>query len=314
MPKHGVVRNNNDCNGESTRRTYLSAAGSIIGASALASGTAVAGCNDHKDTETESSDREGIDECITIDESGAYELTEDLEAEDDEACIVITADDVSLNGNEYTISGEGSGTGILIESADDVSAENIELENLERGIEVTGSRRVQISNITAINSPVELDQGFISCVVRDSTFNNSDIEAIAGGGQVLIIGNTIRDAPGNGIFLEAAFNATVIENTISGSEAAGIALSDYSRSQIIFNESTNNGGPGIDLRDSGENTVYLNEVTDNAGAGVVLRNTASTNNDITDNNLSNNDGGPCDIGEDPTENTFSGNNPECEEA
>jgi len=100
-----VVRNNNDSNGESTRRTYLTAAGSVLGASALASGTAVAGCDEHEDTETESSDREGIDECITIAEPGAYELTDDLAAEDDEACIVITANDVSLNGNGYAISG-----------------------------------------------------------------------------------------------------------------------------------------------------------------------------------------------------------------
>ena len=308
-----MVRNNNDSNGESTRRTYLTAAGSVLGASALASGTAVAGCDEHEDTETESSDREGIDECITIAEPGAYELTDDLAAEDDEACIVITANDVSLNGNGYAISGEGSGTGILIESADDVSVENIELENLETGIEVTGSDRTQISNITATNAQVVFDEGWASCVVRDSTLENCGIDVVAGAGQILIIGNTITDAPSNGIFFDATLDVTIIENTVSGSESAGILLNTVSDSQIILNEVSNNGGSGVSFDDVFESNVYLNEIIDNAGAGVVLDDD-SDGNSITDNILSNNGDGPCQITDGLEDNEFSRNNPECEEA
>lgn len=306
-----MVRNKNEDNDESTRRTYLSAAGSIVGTSALVSGTAVAG--DDETTDRNPSDSDVIDTCRTIDESGAYELTADLAAEDDEACIVITADDVSLCGNGYSISGNGGGTGILVDGGDDVSVKNVAVENLDVGVEITGARRANLRTLTATDAPVEIDEGWASCVVRDSTLENCGIDAVAGLGQLLVLGNTITDAPLTGIFVEATFNATIIENTIAGSERAGIGLNDFGRGQIIRNEIVDNGGAGIDLRDATETALYLNEITGNAGAGIVLRQ-GSDDNDITDNTLSNNGGGPCDIGEDPSDNTFSGNEPPCEEA
>ena len=306
-----MVRDTGDNTDASTRRTYLSAAGSILGATGLVSGTAATGRGGTQETDAESADTQGVDDCVTIDEPGAYELTGNLQAEADAACIVISADDVSLAGNGYTIAGDGSGTGILVDDGTGVSIENVGVENLERGIRTVDSRGTRIGGITATDAAVSLESNSTSSVVRDSTLDNSDIEVV-GGSQTLLVGNTITEAAGNGIFLEATLDVTVLENTISGSETAGIYLDEFSDSQIVLNEISNNGGPGIDFDEAFDNTAYLNEITDNAGAGVVLE--EATNNQITDNNLSDNRGGPCNVAAASTDNVFRGNEPGCDAA
>ena len=306
-----MVRDTCDKTDASTRRTYLSAAGSILGATGLVSGATGTGRGTTQETDAESADTRGIDGCVTIDEPGAYELTGDLEAEADAACIVISADDVSLAGNGYTIAGDGSGTGILVDDGTAVSIENVGVENLDRGIRTVESRGTRIGAITATDAAVILDSNSASSVVRDCTLDNCDIEVV-GGSQTLLLGNTVTGAAGNGIFLEATLDVSVLENTISGSETAGIYLDELSDSQIMLNEIANNGGAGIDFDEAFDNTVYLNDITNNAGAGVVLED--AENNRITDNNLRNNQGGPCAVAATSTDNIVRRNEPECDTA
>ena len=306
-----MVQSNNDGSGEATRRTYLGAAGTLLGATGLLSGTAAASECDHSETDACGTDRVGIDGCTTIDEPGEYELTADLAAAGEGACLRITAGDVSVAGNGYTISGDGSATGILVEDTADVSIADVAVENLDRGIGTENSRGTRIRAVEATAAPVVLDSNSRSSVVSDSTLEDCDIEVV-GGSRTLVQGNTLTDAPGNGVFLEATFAATLVGNTISGSEVAGISLDEVSDSQISRNEISDNGGPGIDFDEAFENTAYLNDITDNDGAGVELRD--ADNNQIADNDLGENGDGPCDVGAGSADNRFEGNDPECEQS
>lgn len=55
-----------------------------------------------------------ISECQTLDESGHYELTTDLES-DDSTCIEIQVANVTLDGNGHSItSTDGDGTGVRV--------------------------------------------------------------------------------------------------------------------------------------------------------------------------------------------------------
>ena len=87
-----------------------------------------------------------ITECQEIDEPGEYVLGDDLSAEGD--CLRITASDVTLDGNDHTIDGDGTGRGLFIESSES-TVRNLTIQNFETGIDLGGSTTgLKLSSIT----------------------------------------------------------------------------------------------------------------------------------------------------------------------
>ena len=70
-----------------------------------------------------------ITECRVIDEPGEYVLGDDLSAEGD--CLSIRSAGVTLDGNGHTLEGDGTGTGLYIESGGTVR--NLTIQNFEDG-------------------------------------------------------------------------------------------------------------------------------------------------------------------------------------
>lgn len=314
----GVVRKQTDENAESTRRTYLSTAGAALGVTALASGTAAAGECKKKDTEDSKELDTSDGELIVIDESGTFELEDDIELEEGETGILIITDDVTLNGNGNTISGDGEGRGIFVDNdaqdqgADDVTIDNLVIENLEIGIELFEPLRTRILD----TSVEDCDTGFIQTndtdetILRDNTFDNAPV-IFQESARVAIINNTFDRSPSAGLILEDSNDFIIINNNVIDNEGPGILLENSSSNQLLNNLIEVNGGAGIEFEGSDSNRVIRNEsISNNPGVEI---DDESDDNDILDNILEDNAGGPCDVDEDASGNVFSGNVPECDE-
>lgn len=308
-----MVRKQGGENAESTRRTYLSATGTALGVTALASGNAIADENNKEDDYSE--DPEKLETCngepIVIDEPGFYKLDGDITVENEEVGIAIRSSDVRLDGDGNTVSGEGSGAGISVsnENITNTKINNITLKNLGTGIAVSFPRRTLIENVTVINSEIGLllDVNTISTVVRNSTFDNSPL-SLAPSENTFLIGNTITGSDRFGIILEDTISASIISNEITDNDGPGI-LSPFSDDTVVVaNEIANNGGNGIEFSDQSFNAeIRANKIVKNGGFGVVV---GSAGNTIIDNILTGNDDGPCDIAD--NDNSVGFNVPECD--
>ncbi len=69
-----------------------------------------------------------------ITEPGEYVLGANLTAEEDETCIRIEADDVSLDGNGYSMTGDEGSKGVEVYEADNAAISNMNISGFEYGV------------------------------------------------------------------------------------------------------------------------------------------------------------------------------------
>ncbi|MFD1597899.1 right-handed parallel beta-helix repeat-containing protein [Halobellus rarus] len=170
---------------------------------------------------------EGIQNCTTIDEPGEYELKNDITGggtlgPDDDACIAIQAGDVTLDGNGYTLEGDGDGVGIRIGMyGPESTVRNLTVRNFDRGIAPEYGSVVAIDSVT-VEGNVEGIRGNLS----DLTCTNS----------------VVRDNDGNGIYLS---NETLTVRNCEIRDNGGIPIGMCCRGSVVVEacEIVGNGGP-----------------------------------------------------------------------
>ena len=117
-----------------------------------------------------------VDSCTTIGTSGTYELTEDVTATSAESCIVVTASDVTVDGNGYAVQGYDNNT-----FHDSGYPEYV---NGSTAINVTGSQGDHAENVTVRNLTVRDGNVGVSghyahdLTLEDVTVESTDTEAI----------------------------------------------------------------------------------------------------------------------------------------
>jgi len=109
-----------------------------------------------------------VPENKTISEPGTYILKENLSCTGD--CITINASNVILNAAGKTISGNGTGNGITINGASNVSVSNAQVTNFSRGFNVVNSPNISLSNNIAKYNTV---RGFYFTNSTGASFNNN---------------------------------------------------------------------------------------------------------------------------------------------
>lgn len=102
---------------------------------------------------------QGIDSCTTIDESGTYALVGNINAtgvEDGEACISITASDVTLQGTGHTLTGTNTGSAIKADGSAErltgVTVENVKTTDWSIGVYYLDVADGRIENVVATNT------------------------------------------------------------------------------------------------------------------------------------------------------------------
>lgn len=208
---------------------------------------------------------------VTIDQPGSYVLTGNLQVDEDATAIQITADNVTLDLNGFSILGPTSctgspptctatGTGIGVFSI----GINVTVRNgTVRGMGASGIELLHDSRVVEVyvrsNGSAGINTGDSSEVRRCMALLNGDdgIRTSVG----MIIGNHARINAGDGI--EAASGSTVLDNVATQNGAFGLNLGStagYGGNVLTFN----NGGNlspqvsgGLELGDNvcGTNTT-----------------------------------------------------------
>lgn len=262
-----------------------------------------------------------LDECQDIKSSGTYTLGADITdantqgQRSKDVCFVITADDVTLDGNGQTI--ELEQTAILVQG-DRVTVENVVVDgsssNLLTGIRYSHTRGGEIrgNEITDVRTGIDVVDGQ-NAVVEDNTVDLAGDNGIrlsgTGTSDAVVRNNGITDGGHNGIIVESgAIDNEIKNNEISGSSRDGIevrtddnvvaknTLTDNSHSglsvvtgsgnEIKDNDIKDNRGPGIDFDSSGNNDIVANLIENNNGDGIYLYD--SNGNTIEDNDVTTN--------------------------
>ena len=89
-----------------------------------------------------------ITECATIDEPGAYEITEDLEVTGDGPCLNVTASDVHVDGQNNEI--DGAAADAVEISGADVSLEDVVVSDVNVPVSAEDTTGVAIKNVSII--------------------------------------------------------------------------------------------------------------------------------------------------------------------
>lgn len=120
-----------------------------------------------------------VDSCTTIDEPGRYVLTSNIEngghTAISKACIKITADDVTFDGNGHTIDGRGVShtKGVAVVGAEGVSVTNFSINDWHAGVLVeNGSATVSDVRTFSNAYGVRLENASGSTVTNNTVENN----------------------------------------------------------------------------------------------------------------------------------------------
>ena len=202
-----------------------------------------------------------VDSCRVIDEPGTYELTRDLQVDDESKpyCIQITASDVTFDGNGHLIHGNYTNAYEGVSTA------------TSSGVYVTGDGTLE--NVTVSNLTVEQWRFGVRAV---------DIE------DATLTGITARDNRWMGLNLTEFDGGLVADATVTGTKKTAIRLrgNDTVVRSAVISDSAGRSGRGQSLDAAGTNlTVADSRMMNNndgpsvSGDGATFRNNTVTTDD-----------------------------------
>lgn len=201
-----------------------------------------------------------------------YTLTDNITSDGDG--IVVERGNVVIDGNDYTLQGSGSGSGIGLLGMENVTVQNALISAFDYGICLNGS-----SNYNSICRNSITANNYYGIYLGHSSNNT-------------ISGNRMTANGFHGIRLDSSSNNTIGENNITN-QGDGIFLAYSSYNGINGNNITTNGAYGtfgICLAWSSYNIISGNVIGANNEFGIVSY-SFSNYNRIIRNNVANNDGG-----------------------
>lgn len=205
-----------------------------------------------------------IDSCRELGIVGTtYTLQNDITTNG--TCFTITADNITLDGNGFSISGNGSGNGVDATGRVNLTIKNLNISNFGGGIYFNSvSNSLIFNNIANLNNQTGISLFLVSNnnIVENSTTNSNSEE---------------------GIYLVASSDNILKNNNVNSNNLAGIRLSSSSNNNVFTNNIVNsNGNFGILLTISSNNTIHNNTVNSTSNEGI--RFGGDSNNNIVSNN------------------------------
>ncbi|MFC1697612.1 NosD domain-containing protein, partial [Nanoarchaeota archaeon] len=233
-----------------------------------------------------------ISTCMTIMESGSYELNTSISGSGD--CIDIQANDVTLDCNGFSISGDTTGRGIYINGYNGSIIRNCDVSNFYDGILFYESSNNNITNLNSNNNDrngIYLQSNSEDNTITNSTFNNNYQFGINIDSNDNTIINCSAKYNNHGINLDNQRN--VITNSyFNNNTLYGIYINSLKNN--VTNSYAENNSVGIYIYTSSSNIIQNCSVNNNHDKGIHISGTSSfksSNNNIINNNIKNNGDG-----------------------
>jgi hypothetical protein len=231
-----------------------------------------------------------ISACGTLSSAGNYYLTSNLTATGD--CLVIAAANVAIDMKGKTITGNGTGEGIVDDGSerDYAVIANGKIRNFENGIDLGNSGLAIISNVDSsknagdgiyidgccdtLNAVKANNNGGTGILIDSDDSSLTKIQANFNGDDGILItsccntltASTVSNNTGIGVEMLDCCNF-VIASKIQKNSSDGIELTDGDNG-VIKSTIAKNGGDGITFPTSDDNMVTESKSTGNAGTGV----------------------------------------------
>ncbi|MCL6431195.1 MAG: right-handed parallel beta-helix repeat-containing protein [Anaerolineae bacterium] len=179
-------------------------------------------------------------------------LTTDLSC-----AIQITADNLTLDGGGHTVTGAGSGDGVVLNGRFGVTITNLTVRSFARGFYVAYSSEITLTANTATGNSygIYLNTEATSVQLVGNTANNNNYGIfITYGSGNLLEGNTTDGNKYHGIHIERCGSHTLTGNTASSNDD-GIYLMSSHFNTLTGNAAHDNRGYGIRLESCVANTL-----------------------------------------------------------
>ncbi|MEW5954917.1 MAG: right-handed parallel beta-helix repeat-containing protein [Candidatus Micrarchaeota archaeon] len=228
---------------------------------------------------------------------GEYVLDSDLSCLGNGISVYSGGSNSVIDCQGHSLTGPtGSGAGVTISDATNVTVENCVIKHFSSGVTVSSSNNFFINNSLVENSegaslyPPSAGNNFTDNNISSNTiygiklqestgaivdsseisYNPTGIYAYWGGGHA-ITNNNISFNSGNGLYAESASGITIDSNEVSNNGGKGISAYYGGGHTIQNNNISHNNHYGIDFFTPGTgSTVFNNNASDNAGCGLYL--------------------------------------------
>lgn len=243
---------------------------------------------------------------ITSSDDVTYEFTDDNYGE-----IVVQRSNITIDGNWYTLQGNGTGCGYNLTSTSSVTIRNTIIREFLNGVYMksTDLNSVLNNNLTSNHNGIYISYYSNNTKVSANSIMNNTIGIIVVSSNNIISGNILtgNEFTGilgggnnnrfvdnmiihgtNGITIGYGNSCRIDKNTIRNMDGDGIGVVESSFNSIISSNSITDVYIGIDLSFNGENKIRSNRIS-NAQYGISLYD--SKGNNITENTITNSERG-----------------------
>jgi len=186
--------------------------------------------------------------------------------------LIVGADGIRIELNGYTLSGSGSGVGIVVTGRHDVLVIGGVINNFAAGARVTASTDIEFKHNEFVGNPegIDFQAGSIGNSVKENVFRDSTTRGI-----MLRSNTSENDIKNNtfindrvGILVFGGVDNTLKQNDVSGSILAGIRLNVIATGNALKDNTVSASAAGIE---------FLVTPTGSAQGNELKGNTLSTN-------------------------------------
>jgi len=199
-----------------------------------------------------------------------YTFTNNISGE-----IVLDKSAITINGNGFTLTGDGNNHGFYLSHINDTIIKNVTIESCNSGFYLSLSLNNTITGntVTGNNVGIYLRASKNTLITENNVLNNDQIGICCFRSENdIITNNVVTNNGGNGIeFQSSTMNCYVSDNEILNSGLNGIKLDWASNTTITGNEIQNSGENGIRVYESRNNTISKNNIDNNKANGIYLQ-------------------------------------------